>query len=246
MIQGIVFDLGDTLVTQDSLLGSPACYEGAEAILPIVLEYGQQATSCDQLADLVGEHLHEAVVQAYEGNLAQPEADLILGQALREVECELPPELARPTLDSFFEPFYQRMEPIGEIVSTLTFARGLGLRLGLLANVLWGEHILRERLAKLGIANFMSAIVLSPEMGWMKPYPVLFREIIRRLNLEPGQLVMVGDDPVVDVAGAQRAGLRTVWKRRFPDQTADFDVEPDLCIDDIRQILPAVAELMVQ
>ena len=32
------------------------------------------------------------------------------------------------TLDSFFEPFYQGMELIGEIVSTLTFARGLGLR----------------------------------------------------------------------------------------------------------------------
>lgn len=245
MILGIVFDLGDTLVTQEPLIGSAACYEGADAILPLVLEYCHQTPSRDQLADLVGERLHEAVVEAYEGNLAQPEADLVFLQALREIECELPPDLARPALDDFFQPFYERMEPIGEIISTLTFARGLGLRLGLIANVLWGENLLRERLTKLGIASFMSATVLSPETGWMKPYPTTYRDIVRRLRLEPSQVVMVGDDPVVDIAGARRAGLKTVWKRSHPDQTIDLKVQPDLVIDDIRQILPAVAELMV-
>ena len=245
MILGIVFDLGDTLVTQDPLVGSAACHEGAGAILPVIREYVQLTPSRDQLADLVGERLHEAVVHAYEGDLAQPEAESIFLQALREFECDLPPDLARPTLDRFFEPFYQRMEPIGEIASTLTFARGLGLRLGLIANVLWGEDLLRQRLVKLGIANFMSATLLSPEIGWMKPYPTTFREIVRRLRLEPSQVVMVGDDPVVDIAGARRAGLKTVWKRLSPDQTATPDMQPDLVIDDIRQILPAVAELMV-
>ena len=245
MILGIVFDLGDTLVTQEPLIGSAACHEGADAILPVISEYGHLTPSREQLADLIGERLQEAVVQAYQGSLAQPEADLIFLQALREFECELPPDLARPTLDRFFEPFYQRMEPIGEIVSTLTFARGLGLQLGLIANILWGEDLLRARLVKLGIANFMSATLLSSEIGWMKPYPTTFREIVRRLQLEPSQVVMVGDDPVVDIDGARRAGLKTVWKRSHPDQTAAPGMQPDLVIDDIRQILPAIAELMV-
>lgn len=245
MIHGIVFDLGDTIVTQDPLIGSLACYEGAGAILSVVHAHGHWFPSQEQLAACLGEHLHEAVVEAYEGDLAQPEADFVFVKALRELECELPPELARPTLDTFFEPFYERMDPIGEIIPMLTFARGLGLRLGIIANVLWGDELLRARLTKLGIMNFMTATLFSSEIGWMKPYPTAYREIVRRLQLEPSEVVMIGDDPVVDVIGARRAGLKAVWKRTEPDQPPVTGMEPDLVIDDIRQVLPAVAEMMI-
>ncbi len=245
MILGIVFDLGDTLVTQESLAGSAACHEGAGAILPIVHEHGHWFPSQEQLAAALGESFHEAVVAAYDGDLAQPEAERVFLEALRELECELPPELARSTLDAYFQPFYDGMAPIGEIIPMLTFARSLGLRLGLLANILWGEDLLRERLARLGIANFMAATLLSSEIGWMKPYPTTFREIARRLGLEPAEVVMIGDDPVVDVLGARRAGLKAVWKRTDPDQEPAPGITAALVIDDIRQVLPAVAEMMI-
>ena len=67
-----------------------------------------------------------------------------------------------------------------------------------------------ERL--LGLAAAVEPLTLaervfaSSELGWRKPAPQFFRAIERRLGLEPEQLLLVGDDPELDVAAARRAG----------------------------------------
>jgi putative hydrolase of the HAD superfamily len=47
-----------------------------------------------------------------------------------------------------------------------------------------------------------------------KPAPEPFVEVLRRLQVHPSQAVMVGDDPVNDVKGAQALGIRTIFLAR--------------------------------
>lgn len=67
-----------------------------------------------------------------------------------------------------------------------------------------------ERL--LGLAAAVDPLTLaehvfaSSELGWRKPALQFFRAIEERLGLEPEQLLLVGDDPELDVAAARRAG----------------------------------------
>ncbi len=67
-----------------------------------------------------------------------------------------------------------------------------------------------ERL--LGLAATVEPLTLaehvfaSSELGWRKPSAEFFRAIAGRLGLEPRELVLVGDDPELDVAAARRAG----------------------------------------
>ncbi len=53
-------------------------------------------------------------------------------------------------------------------------------------------------------------IFASSELGWRKPAPEFFREVERRLGRRPEELVLVGDDPYLDVAAARKAG----WEAR--------------------------------
>lgn len=53
-------------------------------------------------------------------------------------------------------------------------------------------------------------IFASSELGWRKPAPEFFREVERRLGRQPEELVLVGDDPLLDVAAARKAG----WEAR--------------------------------
>lgn len=46
----------------------------------------------------------------------------------------------------------------------------------------------------------------SSEIGWRKPATEFFRAVEWRLGLGPSELVMVGDNPALDVAAARRAG----------------------------------------
>jgi putative hydrolase of the HAD superfamily len=48
------------------------------------------------------------------------------------------------------------------------------------------------------------------ELGSLKPYPEAFHEAARRLGVEPGRVLYVGDREDTDVQGARAAGLKAV------------------------------------
>jgi FMN phosphatase YigB (HAD superfamily) len=69
-------------------------------------------------------------------------------------------------------------------------------------------------LSDAGVAELFEAIVVSDEIGWRKPAPQIFEAALTRLGLPPGDALFVGDRPEIDVIGAQRLGIDTVWINR--------------------------------
>ncbi|NLE22471.1 MAG: HAD hydrolase-like protein [Actinobacteria bacterium] len=83
----------------------------------------------------------------------------------------------------------------------------------------------RLALARVGLDQYIDDVVSSAEVGDHKPNYAFYRAALLRqgsrgLPLDPQRAVMVGDGTTNDIAGAQRAGLRTIWynptKRAFP------------------------------
>ncbi len=71
-----------------------------------------------------------------------------------------------------------------------------------------------------------------------KPDPAFYGTAVEGLDLEPGRVVMVGDDIRTDVEGAQRAGLIGVLVRtgKFAPSDLGLDVSPDAVIDSIADL----------
>ncbi len=83
-------------------------------------------------------------------------------------------------------------------------------RLGLVSNFDHGPTA-REILARLGLAGFLSAVVISEEFGWRKPRREIFFHALEQLGLPPEEVLFVGDTPADDIDGARRAGLHAAW-----------------------------------
>ena len=66
-------------------------------------------------------------------------------------------------------------------------------------------------LARADLDRFISGIFTKTEIGFRKSNPEFYRSISSRLNVPPGQMIMIGDDFEQDVLSAHRAGLFTVW-----------------------------------
>jgi putative hydrolase of the HAD superfamily len=64
------------------------------------------------------------------------------------------------------------------------------------------------------LAGRVDRIVISSEVGCRKPHPDFYRAACRRLALEPGRVLCVGDDLENDVEGPARAGVRGLWLDR--------------------------------
>lgn len=83
-------------------------------------------------------------------------------------------------------------------------------------------------LARIGIHEHFRVFVSAREEGHAKPDTPIFLATCERLGVEPAQVLHVGDDPLLDVVGARRAGLRSCWINRKKDSWPAGLPRPDL------------------
>ncbi|HEX8326209.1 MAG TPA: HAD family hydrolase [Hymenobacter sp.] len=86
-------------------------------------------------------------------------------------------------------------------------------RIGVVTNNRTTEQI--EKLEYLGMTPFVDALITSEEVGAAKPNPRIFEAALQRLQAQPEQAVLVGDNWQADVLGASASRIRPVWLNRF-------------------------------
>ncbi len=69
-------------------------------------------------------------------------------------------------------------------------------------------------LERAGLAGSIERVFTVQELGARKPDPGFYAALQAQTGLSAGEILMVGDDYLVDVAGAWRAGWRTAWYNR--------------------------------
>ncbi len=84
--------------------------------------------------------------------------------------------------------------------------------------------------------------VISVETaGAFKPHPGVYRSAARKLQMEPGELIMVSSNSF-DVMGARTCGLRGIYVDRYalPYEDTDAQYEPDLTVGDFTELADAL------
>ena len=89
-------------------------------------------------------------------------------------------------------------------------------------------------LQRIGIHTHFAHHICSRDSGMAKPDPRIFLAAAERLGVAPAQILHVGDDPVMDVAGARDAGLRTAWINRSGESwPTELGTPPELDLRDM-------------
>lgn len=107
--------------------------------------------------------------------------------------------------------------------------------------------IQRGKITSLGLEDAFSVVVLSDELGRhrRKPHPAPFVRAFTRLGLPPGKVVFVGDHPEKDVAGAHRAGMRSVRVLTGEYAGVDGSVQPWAVAADVATAVRLLAPRLV-
>lgn len=92
-----------------------------------------------------------------------------------------------------------------ETEEVLTRLQEKGFRTGILSN--WDPR-LRQVLAGFDWASRLDPVLISEEVGAEKPGTEIFRKAEQAGGLAAGECALVGDDPISDRGGAERAGWR--------------------------------------
>lgn len=94
-------------------------------------------------------------------------------------------------------------------------------------------------LQAIGLAEYFQVSIAAHRFGCAKPDPRIFHAACAALGLPPQQVLYVGDDLLLDVQGAQQAGLRAAWINRaglLPDQALHGQVQPDAEFRDLHDL----------
>jgi HAD superfamily hydrolase (TIGR01549 family) len=93
-------------------------------------------------------------------------------------------------------------------------------------------HVLERE----GVAGLFETVVVSDEVGWRKPSPVIFELALQRMGTAPGDALFVGDRADIDVAGAQGVGMAAAWINRDGSSLPEGLQAPEFEIRDLAEL----------
>ena len=73
---------------------------------------------------------------------------------------------------------------------------------------------------RIGLGRYFRAAISAQQFGVGKPDPRIFHAAAGAVEVQPEEVLHVGDDATLDVLGALNCGMQTVWVNRFDQMWA--------------------------
>ena len=95
------------------------------------------------------------------------------------------------------------------------------IKIGLISNAGRSAGTYSRILESLGIRKYFDSLVISCEVGFLKPRPEIFEHAVKSLSVEPSEVLHIGDSFRADAAGAVSFGMNAalytgLWHRYEP------------------------------
>lgn len=215
-IDAVLFDYGNTLIefTARQITASDAALadELRQHFGPFDASRYERLRAADRRAP-------------YSNGFHERPIDLITAEmvrALYDVE-PTPTQLASLVLHRYENFVASIVAPAG--VDAMLQRLGGRYRLGLISNYPCSRSV-RDSLDRNGLSGFFETIVVSAEVGHVKPHPRPFEQALGELGVEAERALYVGDNWLGDVQGAKRLGMQAVHTIQY-DTPEKFDPAPD-------------------
>ena len=248
MIQGIIFDLGWTLMYNDGKFKE----NEAQAIARLVEFLHANGML---VGDDFPERFHAARERGWkladESGIERPGVQALQETLAHYGYTNLDGLLPRAN-DVFFGELGRQWLAYPDAVGTLQVLHQRGLSVGVISNA-DDVALVHNQVANLGFAPYLNPVISSAsEPRWRKPDPRVFPLVSSAWNIAPENIAFVGDSPRFDTLGAHRAGMRAIlidheenyWWQKIPDGLANEPaIQPDIIVRSLAEIPAALDQL---
>ncbi len=133
---------------------------------------------------------------------------------------KMPKRILSEAVQSYWNTLIKHSLPYPGAVELLVSLKQKNMHLGMISDTDGLKGMKRQRISLSGLIGFFDEIVVSGEdTKETKPDKHPFIKICNLLKIAPASCVYVGDNPQVDVAGAEQIGMKTILIR---NPTANF------------------------
>ena len=126
-------------------------------------------------------------------------------------------------------------------IETLTSLKADGFEMHIITNGF--KEVQHIKLEKSGLTNFFDVILCSEEVGKNKPAKVVFDHALQCADANPGESIMIGDDYLVDIVGAEKAGMQGILfdpYKSYKEGTHEWHINK---LDEIPGLIPWISKV---
>lgn len=191
--------------------------------------------------------VEEETHRAFHGDCVDPDYPELCRRIARQHDIELTPEQGAELWEAWnLGGMFLGRALFPDVLPTLEELRRRGYRLAAVTNRGYGGPKFTEEVRELGLKRLFEAMVVSCDVGYLKPHPRIYQVALEELDIEGEEAAMVGDNLRADVEGAKTLGLTTIWRRPHagePIEAATDEPEltgpiaPDYSINEIAELL---------
>jgi len=245
MLKAVLFDLDDTLIDWSTFTDQ---WETLETeLLGGVFEYFRaEVHPLDDFETYVRRFMENSRLswESANGSLIAPHVGRVLMQAAADMGAPIDNLDMERVLEAYKWKAVVGVAPFPEVIDALKLLHQFGVRTGIVTNAFQPMAMRDIEIGEHGLLDyFPDCRISAADVGYLKPHPTIFQTALDCLGTKAEETVFVGDNLTADIVGAQRSGMKAVWREvhsRFNPPSAFHElVKPDATVNDL-SALPAI------
>ncbi len=129
-------------------------------------------------------------------------------------EFDIHQQTWKDLLNDYVNNFHHNSIGFAGLIEMLTMLKAQNYKLGIITNGRFPFQL--QNIQALHIESYFDVILISEREGIRKPDPAIFERALEHVGETAVNAVMVGDNPIADIQGAKKVGMRTIWKSTDP------------------------------
>lgn len=200
--KGVLLDIDDTLYNYEygHVLAIAAVYDTVAA-------FAQRFTRDEFLAEYRSNRTR--VNKAHGGSGACRSRFLAFQGMLEARNVPAAYAAAYEAEELYWQHLVANMKPNFELISLLRYFAENGGRICAVTDM--QARVQVQKLKALGVDDIVAMMVTSEEVGVEKPDPKMFNCALKKLDMMPAEVIMIGDSLEKDIQGATQMGMDT-WQ----------------------------------
>jgi putative hydrolase of the HAD superfamily len=139
-------------------------------------------------------------------------------------------------LEVYYLEVYSERKVYPEVISVLRAFKDRGARMGIVSNTTNPVFMKEKEMQATGLKSFFEFAIYSSDTPYRKPHPSIFELAIAHLGMNPKEILFVGDNISMDVAGAQGVGMKSAWLNR-DGKSLPTGISPDYELHSLEDLL---------
>lgn len=234
MIKAVIFDLDDTLCDSSGII--------EDILRNIFTKYLKYFPDKD-VDDLISLNIKIFDKLIYDPNIPLSAAIIrVWFEFFENLRIKPPLEIILKLIEHIRKEVPKKVKLIDGVQELIKFLKSKDIKIGVLTNGIFIDQV--NKLIKLNLDSFVDYLVTADMCGCEKPNPKMFKYLLNKMDVSPNQVLMIGNDILADVKGANDLGIKTMFFKNNSPKNVDMRlVKPDYTATNHKSILKLVKRL---